>query len=69
MNDEDKPRRWRVKESIFSAWRDLAGNYTAGEIFHIKLRGSFPFAELVLSDEQAAAKVCSSDLKSSPHKA
>ena len=26
MNDEDKPRRWRVKESIFSAWRDLAGN-------------------------------------------
>jgi hypothetical protein len=68
VNDEDKPRRWRVKESIFSAWRELAGNYTAGEIFHIKLHGNFPFAEPVFGDEQDAGKFASSDLKSSPNK-
>jgi hypothetical protein len=34
-------RRWKVKDSIFSAWRELPGSHTDTEIFQMKRRGDF----------------------------
>jgi hypothetical protein len=33
--------KWMAKDSVYSAWRELPGLYTASEIFAMSRRGEF----------------------------
>jgi hypothetical protein len=45
-------RRWKVRDSIFSPWRELPGEFTAAEIWEKHKKGEFSVAIPV--DEPAA---------------
>ncbi len=38
---QDRTRQWKVRDSIFSEWRELPGKHTSAEIFRMKLKGDF----------------------------
>jgi hypothetical protein len=44
MPDQQQPRRWRVRDTLFSPWRELPGRYTATEIWERRARGEFKVA-------------------------
>jgi hypothetical protein len=41
---QDRTRQWKVRDSIFSQWRELPGKHTSAEIFRMKLKGDFLIA-------------------------
>ena len=44
MNDQQQPRQWKVRDTLFSPWRELPGRYTATEIWERRSRGEFKVA-------------------------
>ena len=42
--DDEAPRRWRIKKSIFSQWVELPGEHTATQIWNLKQKGDFAVA-------------------------
>jgi hypothetical protein len=38
-------RRWRVKDTVFSAWRELPGSHTPGEVWKMRGEGRFAMAQ------------------------
>jgi hypothetical protein len=42
--DNSQKGRWRVKDSVFSAWRDLPTEYRGSEIWEMLQRGIFSAA-------------------------
>ena len=45
----NEKRRWRVKDTGDSPWRDLPGEYTTAEILQMRIEGFF--AAAILADE------------------
>ena len=41
---DDRKRRWISKETVFSSWKELAGEYTASEIWTMRHQGRFAVA-------------------------
>ena len=44
MSDQQQARQWKVRDTLFSPWRELAGCYTASEIWERRSRGEFKVA-------------------------
>jgi hypothetical protein len=40
MDDQNR-RRWEVKDTILSDWRELLGEFTAQEIWEMRRKGDF----------------------------
>lgn len=59
FDDESEKRRWRVKDSIYSPWRDLPGTYTGAEIWAMLNRGRF--SDATLADETQPEQGASGD--------
>ena len=53
--DTQDLRRWRVKDTEFSDWRELPGEFTSIEIWEMRVRGDFWIAIPVR--EEVSAKV------------
>jgi len=54
---ENEKRRWRVKDTIYSRWRDLPGIHTGVEIWAMLNKGRFSAAipaEATLPKESAS---------------
>ena len=41
----DRPRRWRIKDTLLSPWRELSGVHTRVDIWQMRLDGRFAVAE------------------------
>jgi hypothetical protein len=41
----DRPRRWRIKDTMLSPWRELSGLHTRLDIWQMRLEGCFAVAE------------------------
>jgi hypothetical protein len=52
-------RRWRVKDSSHSPWRDLPGTYTTAEVWRMRNEGLF--AAAIPSDETPPKDVAPDD--------
>jgi len=45
-------RRWRVKDTPLSPWRDLPGSFTTGELWKMRMEGFF--AAAISSEDRSA---------------
>ena len=43
----DRPRRWRIKDTMLSPWRELSGVHTRVDIWQMRLEGRFAVAEVL----------------------
>ena len=43
----DRPRRWRIKDTLLSPWRELSGVHTRVDIWQMRLEGRFAVAEVL----------------------
>ena len=41
----DRPRRWRIKDTLLSPWRELSGVHTRVDIWQMRLEERFAVAE------------------------
>jgi hypothetical protein len=39
--DNEQRRRWNVKDTLFAEWRELPGEFTAQEIWEMRVKGDF----------------------------
>jgi hypothetical protein len=56
---ENERRRWRVKDNIYSQWRDLPGTYTGVEMWEMLNRGRF--SDAMPADETPPKELASDD--------
>jgi hypothetical protein len=59
FHNEEKKRRWRVKDNMFSPWRDLTVTYTGAEISEMLSKGRF--SDVMPADETPPKEVASDD--------
>jgi hypothetical protein len=45
-------RRWRAKDTVFSAWRELPGSYTPGEVWKMRGEGRFAMAQSLEDNDE-----------------
>jgi len=45
-------RRWRVKDTVFSSWRELPDLHTSAEIWKMRREGRFEAAEVLEESQQ-----------------
>jgi hypothetical protein len=43
---EQSLTRWKIKDTHLSCWRQLPGEYTAAQIWQMRLRGKFVAAQV-----------------------
>ena len=55
MSDPQQPRQWKVRDSLFSPWRQLPGRYTATEIWERRSKGEFKVAVPVVDNGRKEA--------------
>jgi hypothetical protein len=58
-DNEQKRRRWRVKDTSYSPWRDLPGIYTTAEMWNMRMEGFF--AAAIPADETPPKEAASDD--------
>jgi hypothetical protein len=46
----EQARQWKVRDALFSPWRELPGRHTATEIWERRASGEFKVAVPVLED-------------------
>ena len=56
---ENEKRHWRVKDNIYSPWRDLAGTHTGAEIWELLNRRRF--SDAMPADETLPEEAASDD--------
>ena len=56
IEDQTK-HRWRIKDTLFSAWADLPGRYTLGEIWRLMEASDFSVAQPVKEEIGCKASV------------
>jgi hypothetical protein len=39
--EKERARRWQIKKTLFEAWEELPGSFTAYEVIQKKLQGEF----------------------------
>jgi hypothetical protein len=50
--DNQHGRRWQVKDTIQSEWRELPGEFTATEVWEMLMKGAFRAARPAREEEQ-----------------
>jgi len=56
MSDQQQPRQWKVRDTLFSPWRELPGRYTATEIWERRSRGEFKVAVPIVDNGRDRAR-------------
>ena len=59
FRNEEKKRRWRVKDNMFSPWRDLPVTYTGAEI--TEMLNKRIFSDVMPADETPPKEVAWDD--------
>ena len=55
MSEQQQPHRWKVRDTLFSPWRELPGRYTATEIGERRSRGEFKVAVPIVENGRKEA--------------
>ncbi len=50
--DDEQRRRWKVKDTLFAEWRELPGEFTAQEIWEMRVKGVFWIAIPIHEDAE-----------------
>jgi hypothetical protein len=50
MSDQQQRRQWKIRDTMFSPWRELPGHHTATEIWERRSRGEFKVAVPVVEN-------------------
>ena len=59
FDDKKETRHWRLKDTIYSPWRDLPGTHTGAEIWAMLNRGRF--SDAMPADEPQTNEVALDD--------